>query len=387
MLRDVFAKRFHDAASEARDFARTFVEEPLPEEMTFRAHLNSSYDRNPLQAGLTVYPNDDNLHRCNEEDAISLLWRDGKVPQWIDVSVVGETESSTVVRLLCCGRFTELDQLLYHQHEGRPPLHVVGPSFPVRHQKGQRFSIYDRSACWSLEDVDRIRNHAGKVWSLHLVGSDFDDRVLSTLPEFPRMDILELESSPVSGAGLGSLVRQPQLWVLRISLAPSANFHLVEIPKLTRLKSVAIENIPNAQWGFEQLIRSCPALEELTLDARTEIALEGRFPTNMKTLRITATNVADESHLPSRVDDLSLHLANASETDLARILQPVASVQKLGLRGTPVGDVFAKELAARWPLTFLDVVDTQVSEKAVRELNATYPTMRMYPNLRPSPKA
>ncbi len=42
--RSVFAQHFLAAAKSALEFSRQFLEEPLPDEMIFRVHLNSSHD-------------------------------------------------------------------------------------------------------------------------------------------------------------------------------------------------------------------------------------------------------------------------------------------------------------------------------------------------------
>jgi hypothetical protein len=41
---------------------------------------------------------------------VSLLWRDGKVPVWIDVIPWEAGEHATYFELMCCGRFTAESQ-------------------------------------------------------------------------------------------------------------------------------------------------------------------------------------------------------------------------------------------------------------------------------------
>lgn len=130
----MFAQRLHEAATAARDFARTFIEETLPDPMLFRLRLNSSYDGNPRVGDEVVYPDDSSFQRaeelkaCDEEAVVKSLWRDGRVPEWIDVAVIGETGTATLLQLMCCGRFTAQNDRLYHEREGRPPFHVTGPT-------------------------------------------------------------------------------------------------------------------------------------------------------------------------------------------------------------------------------------------------------------------
>jgi hypothetical protein len=100
MQRHAFVENFRAAALAARDFARKFIEEALPDEMLFRVRLNSSYDRNPLRPDEEVYPHDSaleharNFCECTHEQVTTLLWRKGTVPEWINVSVTGTNRNS-----------------------------------------------------------------------------------------------------------------------------------------------------------------------------------------------------------------------------------------------------------------------------------------------------
>jgi len=92
MEKSQFAERFADASRAAIEFARRFVEETLPDVIRYHVTLNSSYDGNPLHPGEATYPDDtskyppDHLARMELTPLISLLWRDGAVPEWIDRS-------------------------------------------------------------------------------------------------------------------------------------------------------------------------------------------------------------------------------------------------------------------------------------------------------------
>lgn len=89
MERNLFAGRFRAAAQRDRDFARTFFEEPLPNQMRFRVRLNASYDGTASDA-FRLYPDDgspelaEKLATCTEEQVIATLWRKGLVPQWVN---------------------------------------------------------------------------------------------------------------------------------------------------------------------------------------------------------------------------------------------------------------------------------------------------------------
>jgi hypothetical protein len=99
------------AAVITRDFAREFIEERLPDEMRFRVHLNSSHDAN---AGpeFKRFPKDSSEERTlatkelDLDAVVNVLWRNGYVPQWVDLSVVGETGDSTIIEVAAAGHST-----------------------------------------------------------------------------------------------------------------------------------------------------------------------------------------------------------------------------------------------------------------------------------------
>ncbi|MEV0713995.1 hypothetical protein [Asanoa sp. NPDC050611] len=148
MDRDVFAARFIAAAERARDFASGMVSETLPEAMTFRLLLNQSNDDiQPLRPGEVVFPRDRRRRRArallsaDARTVVDELWRDGRVPEWVDLAVADVRPTSTVLETLCCGRFTDDESLLYHHAEGRPPFHVTSPVLPPGYDGG-RFSLH-----------------------------------------------------------------------------------------------------------------------------------------------------------------------------------------------------------------------------------------------------
>jgi hypothetical protein len=210
MERDDFERRFREATEVALRAARTLVIEALPDEVRFRVRLNASYDGNPLHPDERVYPDDRKgaearaASACTADDAVALWFRDGAVPEWIDLSVIGETGTETLVEAVTCGRFTANDALLYHAREGRPPFHSLGPAFPagydLRASPRPRFSLYEQSRVSSLDDLERAALHAPRVRILNLSGPVFDDASIDALPRFPNLTRLTLRETAVTPA-------------------------------------------------------------------------------------------------------------------------------------------------------------------------------------------
>ncbi len=141
-----FEKNLLCAASKAVEFARTLVTNNLPDKVRYVVYLGASYDGNPLEDGEVTFPDDaakkENIFdECS--DVVNLLWRDGKVPEWINVTVLSETRDYTNIKLECCGRFSNKVDQMYHAHEGRAPFHVLGPPVPsgVDFSKGEKYKL------------------------------------------------------------------------------------------------------------------------------------------------------------------------------------------------------------------------------------------------------
>ena len=102
----------------------------------FRVYPNQSYDENPRVGNEAVFP-DDSLPEgvyhgpWSYEQVVDFLWRDGKVPEWIDIAVRDVEGGVTVAWLRCCGRFTVQDDLLYHRGGGQQPFSVKSPDLPT----------------------------------------------------------------------------------------------------------------------------------------------------------------------------------------------------------------------------------------------------------------
>ncbi len=388
MDRELFARRLHDAAVAARDFARRYVEETLPDELRFRVRLNSSYDGNPLVGDEVVFPREsgyekaNELEDCSEQQVLDLLWRDKRVPEWINLSVIGESGAATLVEVLSCGRFTADEGCLYHVREGRPPFHVLGPALPPEWKEGERFSIHRRSECWTWAELDRLQAHASKVWSLELSGHELDDRALALLPELPDLQLLELKFSALKGHGLSDLLKHRRLRVLRIHLDVPDTFSIPTLPQLAAVEYVNLDNLPDREWGSANLFRAVPKLSDVTLTSQGALHLAGEVPIGLATLSVRAKRIVGAITPPARLESLSIHVSEMSEAVTRTWLDRITDVRFLDLSGTPLSDAYAEALPTKFKLKYLNVDDTGVTEAAVKRIASKHPKLRLQPNMK-----
>jgi hypothetical protein len=336
----VFAERLQRAAECTRDFARTHIIEPLPDAIRFDVQLNSSYDGNPLHPDERVYPDDPECipqhlrSGLSQEEVVELLWREGAVPEWINLTVVQEADQHTLIEMDCCGRFTANEQLLYHARQGYPPFHVLGPPIPPSHDLAskERYSLNWLSKPRDRRALSRLRERAEHVQSLILSGPDFDDESLEELARasLHRLRALRLEGTRVRGSGLRHLVRSPLrfiTWEAGLDLPLALQF----LEPFSLLESLHFESRASTLEGLSTL-SSLRHLNRLTL------------------------------HVPALVD--------------IGFLRPLESLEDVNLAGTRVGDSGLKHLV-RLKLHEVDLRDTQVTAQGVAWLQRKCPELRI----------
>jgi hypothetical protein len=117
-------------------FARMYVRQSLPDEVTFLVYPNQSYDGHSRVGDEVIFPDEslptgEHVGPLSTDEVVNLLWRNNKVPEWIDVAVRAVEETRTLIALRCCGRFTEQEELLYYRGPRRtPPFGIKSPDLP-----------------------------------------------------------------------------------------------------------------------------------------------------------------------------------------------------------------------------------------------------------------
>jgi hypothetical protein len=151
MNKDTFHEHLSSAVEKAVTFAGQHVWNRLASSLVFLVYPNESFDGNPLREDEVTYPADTQPNEAplifpSIDAVVGYLWRDGNVPEWIDINVAREDGKNTSLRLLCCGRFTAREELLYHRDGGIPPFSVKSPYLPPgydakRSARSQKFDV------------------------------------------------------------------------------------------------------------------------------------------------------------------------------------------------------------------------------------------------------
>ncbi|MDZ4403745.1 hypothetical protein [Prosthecobacter sp.] len=147
MTRAKFEQALRGASEASRQFALTVVTNDLPTDYRYVVYLNQSFDESPLEADVTVYPDDplgvgDLGSPLSTVEVVQLLCRDDAVPEWVDISAYRVTDRFTVFSLHCCGRFTSNIERLYYGDSDLCPFGIKSPVFPPRWKEAQgRFDL------------------------------------------------------------------------------------------------------------------------------------------------------------------------------------------------------------------------------------------------------
>ncbi len=362
--RRVFGERLERGAVRVRDFARTFVMEDLPDRLRFRVLLDQSCVG--PEARLFPEENGRTVHCPDAEAVVDLLYRAGRVPQWIDLTVVGEDAATTIVEVRACGRFVEDDARLYYDSPpwgpDQAPFGLKGPTLPVGWVEGQRFSIHHRSSCWSRADLENACRHGREVWSLELHGPVFDDALSGRL-SLPALEILQLHGvAPVSFAGLAGFTR---LRGLHVDLR-GRPLDLASLPRLPALSGLSLDGLPSRIHGVALLAKAAPALRNLTLTAPACPESDARLTLPLRELTVKMPTLPAWVAPSLSLRKLSLGASQATNDDVRAWLAACSrELEELWLRGALVSDEILADLRRFRALQFLAVDDTAVTLEAL----------------------
>jgi hypothetical protein len=320
-----FGERLAGVVEEARRITAPLIIEDLPEPITLRVWLNHSHGApEPARYEINRTP----------AEAADLLWRDGLVPDWVNVGVGSETGTVTVVDLICSGDLRPAD---------RDPFHVVGPPQPLSGESP--FSIHETFDVHDAADVRRLTEVAGWVRFLY-ISTDLPVEIPSGVM------VLNGWRGPL-GACTG-----PR----SVGVVAGSDFAVSADDLLSAADSLRLVDLPDRPWGMATLRTATPNLTSLTLSAADGLWVDGTLPQGLRDLALVGDRLVGTITLPAGLESLRLQF---DEIDLAQIQgdQPISSVT---LRATPITEEQAVTAVTRWQPNGLDLVDCGLDEALIR---------------------
>ena len=135
MNKETFRQHLELGTTCVRANTMRFCFNVIPEKSLYMIYLHQSFDGNPRHNDERLFPDHDtpqidNNVKYTADDVVGRLWRDGYIPEWIDITPLEVDSAACTYELRCCGRFTANDDILYHRQEGYPPFHCFGPILP-----------------------------------------------------------------------------------------------------------------------------------------------------------------------------------------------------------------------------------------------------------------
>ena len=126
-----FCKRFQLASYFCRDFTNRHIIEELPATLLYNFALT---ERMKSEDGKIILNEEaflrHQLESLSPKEAAKILFRNEQVPVWIDLFVGSYDENHTYIEVTFSEDYTADESLLFHQKEGFPPFHAVGPTVP-----------------------------------------------------------------------------------------------------------------------------------------------------------------------------------------------------------------------------------------------------------------
>ena len=132
-----FNARFDRAVEGCLSFGRSLVNDELPQQVRFDLEGNG-FDiledgRAKLFGGRLV--DRKKLRNLRAADLRRILWVDGEIPDWINLTLQSQDQQHCYIEVLCSRRLCGDETRLMHQAEGNPPFHILGPQGASREQK------------------------------------------------------------------------------------------------------------------------------------------------------------------------------------------------------------------------------------------------------------
>lgn len=123
--------------------AEKLITDNLKPEFRYNVHLNMSNDDYSDNSIFNLYEEDNErfFTELTANEVVELLCRNDKIPVWIDISVFATNTNSTILQLICAGRYSSNESEFYYQENGSGVFGIKSPELPIDYKNGVRFSL------------------------------------------------------------------------------------------------------------------------------------------------------------------------------------------------------------------------------------------------------
>jgi hypothetical protein len=131
------------ASAAATQTAKDYVTNSIQVEYRYNVLFNQSCDTHATE-WMDCYPEDEGREEINvffREEVVEMLCRNGKIPVWIDISVVKSNSLYTTLELRCAGRYSDRPADHYYEDRGFSCFGIKSPVLPLGYKKGVKFEL------------------------------------------------------------------------------------------------------------------------------------------------------------------------------------------------------------------------------------------------------
>ena len=142
MTKEDFLFHLQGASFIALKFAERYVKDKLITDFKYNVIFTHSH-HSTYPDHSDFYPKDEGIIKLNLTDnkVIDLLYRNNKIPIWIDISVLKSSKKNTTFNLLCAGRYSDNKEDFYYRDDGSAPFGIKSPTFPINYKEGKKFRL------------------------------------------------------------------------------------------------------------------------------------------------------------------------------------------------------------------------------------------------------
>ncbi|MDQ1165956.1 hypothetical protein [Flavobacterium sp. SORGH_AS_0622] len=142
MTKREFLFHLNGASFVALKFAEKFVKNKLVTDFKYNLILTVASNIDGSNK-FDIFPEDNNIIKLDltDNEVVDILYRNNKIPVWIDISVLKSSRKTTTFNLLCSGKYTDDKNEYYYNYNGSGPFGVKGPNFPINYKEGKKFRL------------------------------------------------------------------------------------------------------------------------------------------------------------------------------------------------------------------------------------------------------